>query len=327
MRLAVLAAGGALALAGSASAAYAPKFSVQQGPGKTTVSVSAASTDDPSASLVFFAPADAGTALTAAAGTTIGRVTGLAGVHGGLIAPLTGRVQARAAAAGTDCTGSTAHAAYWALSFTGSDLPVFVDRIPATVPYGPLVSYSVTVCLPATARIFELALTLDNVFSAPTVGDNLWRLLATPYGEDQTATAVEAQSFVETASISLPTPTRTLTAAAATFGAAGTVQIAGLSDTTPSIALARGAAATRLAAFAHPTARANGRYEQRFAVRRLPRRAQTLFLQATATASPRDLVETACKPTFGDDIPCIGATAGGFAATSPLRKVVVPMRP
>jgi hypothetical protein len=170
---------------------------------------------------------------------------------------------------------------------------------------------------------------VQGIFSAPSSGDNVWRLLATPYSPGQgmpnALATVEAQSFVETGAITLAPPARTLARLATTFQASGTVDVTGLSDTKASIALARGATAARLAVFARPAARTDGTYSQRFAIRRLARRAQVFFLQAAATAPQRDLAATACKASFG--VPCIGATASGFTAKSSTRRIVVPALP
>jgi hypothetical protein len=315
----------ALVAAPQALAAYSPKLAVQQSGAGTTIRLTIPSTDDTSAQLSFFAPAGARADLSATPGTTIGTLTAKASLDGAAVA-LTGTVEARAAdpAAPPDCTGATTHAAYWALLLrTGLqtvELPLFVDPTPDSEP---AVSFSLTVCLPPFgAKLFELELTIDGVFSAPSAGDNLWRVLATPYSPQ--AVPVEAQSFVEAATITLPTPRRTLTPTAATFSAAGAVEIGGLSDTSATVAIARGATAARLAVVARPRLSAGDRYSTRFSIQRT-RRAQVLYLQAAATAPTRDLAATACKPTFG--VPCIAATAGGFTAKSPQRKVVVPRRP
>jgi hypothetical protein len=362
-RAAVLGCAGALALAaaGQALAAYSPKLVVQQASGGTTLRLAIPSTDDPTAKLTFYAPAGTGANLSASAGSTIGTLDAKAsaGALGGATLPLTGSVQVRAAdgtylssgqqvpiaTAATRCTGTATHAAYWVLVLSAAgqslEVPLFVDPVPASQPFAPLVSFALTVCLPPSdipeslggaafgAKVFEANFTVQGVFSAPSSGDNLWRLLATPYslgkGTPNAAATVEAQSFVETATVTLAPPTRTLTRLAATFQASGTVDVTGLSDTTAAISLARGPVATRLAVFGHPAAKSDGTYSQRFSIRRLLRRAQVLFLQAAASAPQRDLAATACKASFG--VPCIGATASGFAAKSATRRVVVPAIP
>jgi hypothetical protein len=347
----------ALAAAGEAVAAYAPKLGVQQASAATTIRLAIPSTDDPTARLSFFAPAGTTANLSASAGSTIGTIDARAdaGVLGAAAVPLKGSVEVRAgdgtylsagqqvpiATAAASCTGTTEHAAYWVLALKAGpqllELPLFVDAVPASQPFAPLVAFALTVCLPPPeaqrggfgVEIVEASFTVQGVFSGPKAGDNLWRLLATPYSRVASVPndlgSVEAQSFVETATVSLEAPRRMLTRRAAAFRASGTVAVDGLSDTSAGISLARGAVATSLAVFAHPQPRTDGTYSQRLAVRRLAGRAQTLFLQAAATAPQRDLAATVCKSSFG--VPCVGATAGGFAVKSATRRVVVPPLP
>ena len=75
---------------------------------------------------------------------------------------------------------------------------------------------------------------------------------------------------------------------------------------------------------AHPAVKPDNTFEARFAIKRA-KRAQSLFVQAIATAPQRDLAATACKATFG--VPCIGATAGGFTDFSAARTITVPAAP
>jgi hypothetical protein len=358
-RVAVLGCVGALALAvaGQAFATYTPKLAVQMGDAGTTIKLSIPSTDDPTAKLTFFAPVGTGANLSASPGTTIGTLDAkaAAGALGGATLPLTGTVQTRAAdgtylssgqqvplsAAAQRCTGSTAHAGFWVLVLSAAgqtlEVPLFVDPSPTGLPFSPLLSYQLVICLPPSdipealggaafgAKVFEANFTVKGVFSPTTSGTNLWRVVGTPYnpgvGTPNAAATVEAQSYVESGSVALGTPTRTLTRTAATFHASGAVRITGLPDTTASVSLGRGTTATKLSVFAHPTAGSGGAFSSKFAIKRA-KRAQTFFVGATATAPQRDLPATDCKATFG--VPCVGATASGFVAKSSARKIVVP---
>lgn len=350
----------ALAFAGQALATYTPKLAVQMGDAGTTIKLAIPSADDPTAKLTFYAPAGTGANLSASAGTTIGTLDAKAAAAalGGATLPLTGTVQVRSAdgtylssgqqrplaAAAVQCTGTAAHSSFWVLVLTAAgqtlEVPLFVDPSPAGLPFSPLLAYQLVICLPPSdipeslggaafgAKVFEANFTVKGVFSPTTSGDNVWRLVATPYnpgkGTPNAAATVEAQSFVEQGSVALATPNRTLTRTAASFGAAGTVKISGLPDTTASIALARGTSATKLKVFSHPTVSSESTFSAKFAIRRA-KRAQTFYVQATATAPQRDLAATSCKATFG--VPCIGATASGFVDVSSVRKIVVPAAP
>jgi hypothetical protein len=349
-----------LGFAAPALAAYTPKLAVQMGDAGTTIKLAIPSTDDPTAKLTFFAPAGTGANLSATAGSTIGTLDAKAAAAalGGATLPLTGTVQVRSAdgtylssgqqralaLASTACTGTTTHAAWWVLVLSAAgqtlEVPLFVDPVPAALPFAPLVAQQLVVCLPPSdipealggaafgAKVFEANFTIKGVFSPTTSGDNVWRLLATPYtpakGTPNAAATVEAQSFVETGSVALATPGRTLTRLSALFRAAGTLKVSGRPDTTATITLARGASATKLGVFARPPAKSDNTFESRFAIKR-GKRAQSLFVQATATAPQRDLAATDCKATFG--VPCIGATASGFTDVSSVRKVTVPAAP
>jgi hypothetical protein len=350
----------ALAVAGQALAtSYSPKLVVQMGAAGTTIKLSIPPTDDPTAKLTFFAPAGTGANLSATAGTTIGTLDAkaVAGALGGATLPLTGTVQARGAdgtylssgqqiplaAAAQRCTGAATHAAYWVLALTAAgqslEVPLFVDPVSAA-PLSTVVAYSLVICLPPSdipesqggaafgAKVFVANFTVKGVFSPTTSSANLWHVVGTPYnpgvGTPNAAATVEAQSYVETGSVSLGTPARTLTKTSATFRASGTVKVAGLPDTVATAALARGTSATKQAAFLHPAIGAEGTFSAKFAIRRA-KKAQTLYVKATASAPTRDLPATDCKATFG--VPCIGATASGFTDVSGVRKIVVPAAP
>ena len=200
----------ALAFASQAFAAYTPKLAVQMGTAGTTIHLTIPSTDDPTALLVFYAPAGTVANLGATAGTTIGTLDAkaAAGALGGATLPLTGTVEARAAdgtylssgvqvplaAAATRCTGTATHAGFWVLKLTAAgqtlEVPLFVDPVSGALAVAA--SYSLTVCLPPSdipeslggaafgAKVFEANFTVKGVFTA-TSGQNVWRLRATPY--------------------------------------------------------------------------------------------------------------------------------------------------
>lgn len=170
IRAAVLACAGAVALAAAAQAlaAYTPKLAVSMGDAGTTIRLTIPATDDPTAKLTFFAPAGTGASLAATPGSTIGTLDAkaTAAALGGATLPLTGSVQVRAAdgtylssgqprplaLASQACTGTATHAAFWVLVLTAAgqtlELPLFVDPVPGTLPFAPLVSYQLVACLP-----------------------------------------------------------------------------------------------------------------------------------------------------------------------------------
>ena len=250
----------ALAFASQAFAAYTPKLAVQMGTAGTTIHLTIPSTDDPTALLVFYAPAGTSASLAATAGTTIGTLEAkaAAGALGGATLPLTGTVEARApdgtylssgvqvplAAAATRCTGTATHAGFWVLKLSAAgqtlEVPLFVDPVSGALAVAA--SYSLTVCLPPSdipeslggaafgAKVFEANFTVKGVFTA-TSGPNVWRLRATPYtpakGTPNVPATVESQSYVETGSVALGTIKRVLTKLAASFTVAGKVTSSG----------------------------------------------------------------------------------------------------
>src|SRR5437868_4332962 len=126
----------ALAFASQALATYSPKLAVQMNSNGTTIHLTIPNTDDPTALLVFYAPAGTQANLSASAGTTIGTLDAkaAAGALGGATLPLTGTVEARAAGgtylsggvnvpladAATRCTGTATHAAFWVLKLSAA---------------------------------------------------------------------------------------------------------------------------------------------------------------------------------------------------------------
>lgn len=349
----------ALAVAGQAFAAYTPKLAVNQTATDTTIHLTIPPADDPSAALVFFAPAGTQANLTATAGSTIGTLEAKASAAalGGATLPLTGTVEARAAsgtylssgqqvpiaAAAMRCTGVGTHAAYWVLKLSAAgqtlEVPLFVD--PTTAPISVVAAFTLTICLPPSdipesaggaafgAKVFEANFTVKGVFTPTTAGTNVWRLRATPYtpakGTLNLAGTVESQSYVETGSISLGAIARTkLTALAATYRASGSVTTTGQLGASVSVTLSRGTTPTKLTTNANLTAGASGAFAGTFTVRR-GAKAQRVYVRASASAPARDLDVSACKATFG--VSCISATASGFSAVSATRSVLVPAKP
>jgi hypothetical protein len=345
----------ALAFASQAFAAYSPKLAVQMGAAGTSIHLTIPSTDDPTALLVFYAPAGTVANLGATAGTTIGTLDAkaAAGALGGATLPLTGTVEARAAdgtylssgvpvplaAAATRCTGTASHAGFWVLKLSAAgqvlEVPLFVDPVSGALAVAA--SYSLTVCLPPSdipeslggaafgAKVFEANFTVKGVFTA-TSGQNVWRLRATPYtpakGTPNLPATVESQSYVETGSVALGTIKRVLTRLAASFTVAGKVTSSG-AGAGASVTLAKGTSAAKVVTFSRPAVSAAGTFSSKLNVRRGVR-LQRLYVKATASAPARDLNVSECKATFG--VSCISATASGFTAVSSTKVLLVPKK-
>ena len=340
----------ALTIAAQAFAAYTPKLTVQMSPAGTNIHLAIPPADDPTALLVFYAPAGTSANLGASAGTTIGTLTAQASAAalGGATLPLTGTVEVRAAngtylssgqqvplaTAATRCTGTATHTAFWVLKLTAAgqtlEVPLFVD--PVAAPLNVAASFSLTICLPPSdipedkggaafgAKVFDANFTVKGIFTA-TTSTNVWRLRATPYtpakGTPNLPATVEAQSYVESGSVALAAVKRALSKIATTF------TIVGKTSAGASVTIAKGTTATKLTSFAHPTVGASGAFSSKFSVRR-GKKATKVYVKATASAPARDVDVSLCKATFG--VPCISATASGFTAVSSTKLLVVPAK-
>jgi hypothetical protein len=220
-----------LAFASTAMATYQPRLVVSptspaaSGAG-STITVSQAQTDDPTARLAIYVPSGYTVQTTAAPGTQLGLVTAsvVAADLGGTLLPLTGNVvvhnpanpdESTVAASVTQCTGTATHAAIWVLVLQAAGqtlrVPVAVD--PTTGAEATFSSYKLVICLPppdvpagtpgrATfgAKLVRATMTLSNITNPAANGSYLWRTVFTPYtpgtGRPNAVGTVEAQSTV-----------------------------------------------------------------------------------------------------------------------------------
>lgn len=218
-RLAIIGGSAALAMAlsGSALAAYTPRLdvSVPNGlgaGGKTKVHFAVGPTDDTTARLVAYAPkgftANAGTP-----GTTIGTVDAKvrAGDLGGAIVPVPGTIEVRDASGtalisgvpvplatlAVGCTGTATHTAFWVLKLSAAgsslELAAFFDQ--TTGAETALGSSKITFCLPPDdvppgtpgrsplgIKLVDALLDFNGTYTnASTAGQYIWSSIWTPY--------------------------------------------------------------------------------------------------------------------------------------------------
>jgi hypothetical protein len=322
----------ALAVAGQAFAAYAPKITASSAGAKTTIAFSAAPTDDPTFLLQFLVPAGF-TANLGSDGQTIGTVEAktAAADLGGATLPLTGTLQVRAstgtylsngtpvplAAVAAVCTGTASHAAFWVLILSAAgqtlEVPIFVDTGPAGGP-----SYKLTLCLPAPdlppgnparaafgAKLFDATLILNGVFTAPA-GPRRWSLFAIPWvplaGKPNVTGTVETRSL-DGGSATVALTAKRAAKKKATVSGKVTRGGAGVAGVPVQIKLGKRVLAT-------VRTNASGAFR---ATVRLP--TPTATLTASATAGARDLGTSGCVAS-ASPVPCLGATAPGFTAAS-----------
>lgn len=335
LRLGVLACVGvvALAVAGQAFAAYAPKLTASTTSAGTTISYMQVASDDAPLATTFFVPTGYAATLGQAAGSTIGTVTAQAAAAdlGGATLPLTGTVvvsdAATLGASATTCTGSAAHSAFWVLVLTAAgqtlQVPIYVDQIPIGNPLGAFATYTMTICLPPPdvppgtagraafgAKVIEASFTVKGVFTAPA-GEARWRMRATPYAPG--IGTPNAAGTVETQSIEKGAGAVTLAAKAAgkkKAAVSGKVTQGGTGVAGATVQIKAGKKVIGTA-----KTDSSGNYK---AAVKLPSASATLT--ATATVATQELGASACSATF-PPVPCIGATSAGFSATSKAVKV------
>jgi hypothetical protein len=212
IRLAVLTALSALALAaaGSAFAAYTPTLAISPGnltaggAGANTIKFTSSSADDATAKLTIYVPLGYTVNLSQAVGAKIGKVNAqiIAVALGGALLPLTGDIvvddpaKYTAAPASVACAGATAHGAVWLLnlSVAGQTLavPVYVDKTAGAE--ATFASMKLVTCLSSPnatiaqggnsvgAKAVSVDFTFNGVLTNPSAaGDSTWRALFTPY--------------------------------------------------------------------------------------------------------------------------------------------------
>src|SRR5215217_5965254 len=208
-RLGVVGAGAvaALAFASVALAAYSPTLTITRhvdaagGSSTTDIAFAQTDADDPTASVVIYAPVGFTATLNQAPGTQIGTLEGsvVAGALAGATVPVGGTIgvgdptNATLRAAAKQCTGSETHNAIWLLNVTAAGqslpapVPVYVDQISAP-PFSTFASASIQLCLPhpsvATLGIKLLSATLHitNALAPPAApGAYRWTAVNVPY--------------------------------------------------------------------------------------------------------------------------------------------------
>ena len=345
----------ALTSAGAALAAYTtPKLLVTDAGTALTINYTQDANDDPTAKLTFYAPSEYSASLTQPAGQTIGTVSALGTANDiapGLLLPLTGTVQVRAAngtylsgttqvpiaAAATQCTGTATHTAYWVLILQAAgqtlELPVFVDQVTAA-PEAALASSKIQACLPppdvppgtpgrATFgfKLTQVDFKVNGIYTTAGTGQPRWRLLATPYtpgrGTPNAAGSVEAQSVVGfPRSATLRKPAVKAVRGFVTLRLAGAANLPAGAPAT--LRLYRGA---KSASGASIVLRKSGNaYSGTLRIKQTAK-AQVVFLQTRATVAAGTVP---CTPTFG--LPCLSATRAAIAVRSNTVRIVIPRK-
>jgi len=326
-----------LVAAGSALAANTATIAVSSVGTATTIHINVPQTTDPIAAISIYVPAGYTANLSAAPNTNIGTVDATANGHDvGLTLPLTGLVTTDNPALHTSdpCSPAT-HAAVWNLnlSVAGSTLvlPLYVD--PTAGAATGLGAYQMLICLPpwdvpagTPGRSFEGAQLLDaeftvkGIFTAPTgAGLLAWHTLFTPYtpgaGTPNLAGTFEARALAGSASLSLKASKKN-----GKYTLSGTATEGGLPVAGASVAIQRGASATKLAKAGSATTSTTGAWS---ASGKLTGK-KPVFFKATATVKERDATAQGCATPLPATVApggCSSATLAAWTVSSPVAKL------
>jgi hypothetical protein len=338
LRLMTLVAGAlaALALAGSAFAAFTPRMVVSQnlaagGAQPTTIHVNVAQTDDAAAVAQIYVPTGYSIA-SSAPGTNLGAASGTVFARDvGLTLPLDGTVIADDPANHTadPCAPGT-HFAVWVLNLSVAGntiaLPVYVDPTAgAETAFG---AYKLRTCFgppdvppgtpgrsPNGAQLLDASFTVNSAITAPTAPARyVWRALLTPWtpgtGVPNVAGTVEARSFVDLpGAISL---SASYVRKSNSYRLSGTVKAGGTAVGGAKVDVYRGRTA-KVAKAGSTTTKAGGTYS--VAGKLTPKK--TTFFQTRATGGgddyPAGCTAAGLAPA---PVPCATATLGGWSAVS-----------
>ena len=326
-------AGTALALTGSAFAAFTtPRLTVNSPTaGSLTIGYSQTKEDDALNRLQIYIPTGYSASTSSAPGATIGAVTAVVqanAISADAIVPLNGTIRVDSPTAATHnepldiaCRGGATANAVWVLvlqSPTGPlEVPVYV--IAASGPETAFASAKLVLCLPSPyipqaaggaalgAKVINAQMTVaGGLITAPASG-GVWRGIATPYTVGAATPNVPGTREIQ----AIVAPPGTLTATRVVRGknvtVAGRLRRGATGVNGATVQLLRGTRVLRTARTS-----ATGAYAMRI---RLPKGIYTLRTRSTVPA--QDLGTAGCVTAISA-APCLGATTSGFRATSPV---------
>ncbi len=343
IRLAVLTAMSAVALAaaGSAFAVYTPTLAISPGnltaggAGANTIKFTSSAADDATFKITIYVPLGYTVNLSQAVGAKIGKVNAqiIAVALGGALLPLTGDIvvddpaKYTAAAASVACAGAAAHNAVWLLnlSVAGQTLavPVYVDQTAGAE--ATFASMKLQTCLSSPnatiaqggnsvgAKAVSVDFTFNGVLTNPaTAGDNTWRALFTPW-VTSSGTAVNAAGTIESRSIVRLPAALTFAASAGKVGGTVTEGSTGLAGLR--VEIWGGPSAKKLAKLGTVKTKSDGSFSYKA-------KKGTAY-QAKVALGTRGNTTAGCAggsfPAFAP-VPCATATIGGWTAASKVVK-------
>jgi hypothetical protein len=350
----------AMALAGPALAAFTPSLDVSvpnalNAKGRTTVHVAVSPTDDATARLVIYSPV--GFQVNGgASGTTIGTVDAKVRVAdlGGALVPVTGNIEVRppsgsALVSGVpvplstlavQCTGTTAHTAYWVFALnaagTAVELAAFFDTTAGAE--SALGTSKVTFCLPPDdvpagapgrsplgMRLVDAVLKFNSgTYTNPgQAGAYIWSSIWTPYNPGVgTANAAGTVSAVSVTPLPVVLTLKgKYNKAKKSAALAGRITLAGQFQAGVKLPLFSGASKTKLKRSGSTGAtKANGAFA---AVKKIAKK--TYFQVRFAIPAVEQPSICAALPAVG--LPaCVSSTVGGLSIVSKIVAVAVPKK-
>jgi len=325
------------AVASTALAANVATIAVSSSGTATTIHINVPQATDPIAAITIYVPTGYTANLGAAPNTSIGSVNATANGHDvGLTLPLTGSVTTDDPAKHTadPCSPGT-HAAVWNLNLSVAGqsivLPLYVD--PTAGAATGLGAYQMLICLPPWdvpvgtpnrsfdgAQLLDAQFTVKGIFTLPTAPGLLaWHTLFTPYtpgaGTPNLVGTFEARALVGTPSLSLKAAKKN-----GRYTVSGTLSEGGAPVSGASVAVQRGASATKLAKAGSATTSTSGAWSSSGKLTGK----KPVYFKATATVKERDATAQGCATALPPTVApggCTSATLAAWTVSSPVAKL------
>ena len=326
-------AGSALAITGSAFAAFTtPRLTVNSPTaGAVTIGYTQTRDDDALNRLQIYIPTGYTVSTSTAPGATVGAVTAVVqanAISADAIVPLNGTIRVDSPTAATHnepldaaCRGGATATAVWVLVLQSPTGPLEVPGyvIPAGGPETAFASTKLVLCLPSPyipqaaggaalgAKVINAQMTVPGgLITGPATG-GVWRAIATPYTVGAATPNVPGTRELQ----AIVAPPATLTASRVVRGrnvtVAGRLRRGATGVNGATVQLLRGTRVIRTARTS-----AAGVYSMRV---RLAKGRYTLRTRSTVPA--QDLGAAGCVTAISA-APCLGATTSGFRALSPV---------
>ncbi|HUJ91086.1 MAG TPA: hypothetical protein VLW05_00185 [Gaiellaceae bacterium] len=326
-----------LALAATALGANTATVAVSAAGTATTLHITVPQATDPIAAITIIVPNGYTANLSQAVNTTIGQTVATALGHDvGLTLPLSGSVTtANPVAPASDPCSPGTHAAIWLLNLSVAGQPVtltlYVD--PTSGALAQLGAYVMKICLPPWdtpmgspgravqgAQLLDASFTVNNIFTAPTTGVNVWNTLFTPYvplvGQVNLAGTFDARSLVGTPQLTIKATKKN-----GKYAVGGKLTEGGIALSGVGVTVLRGNSTTRVLKVASASTGPGGAWTS--SGKLVGKKA--VYFKAHASVGERDATSTGCAQPLPATIApggCVSATLGAWAVDSPVAKLM-----